>query len=52
MVSVQLSIPVSDALVRIRAYAFGHDRTVSAVAADIVARTLRLADDGRRRNED
>jgi hypothetical protein len=52
MVSVQLSIPVSDALVRIRAYAFGHDRTVSAVAADIVGRRLRLADDGRRRNED
>jgi hypothetical protein len=52
MVAVQLSIPVADALVRIRAYAFGRDRTVSAVAGDIVARRLRLADDGRRGNED
>lgn len=45
MVAVQLRIPVSEALVRIRAHAFVEDRPVGAVAADIVTRRLRLADD-------
>jgi hypothetical protein len=45
MVAVQLHISVADALVRIRAHAFGDARTVSAVAADIVARRLRLTND-------
>ena len=45
MIAVQLSIPASDALLRIRAYAFAHDQTVAATAADIVARRLRLDDD-------
>ena len=45
MVAVQLQIPAAEALVRIRAHAFAHDRPVAAVAADIVARRLRLADD-------
>jgi len=45
MVSIQLKIPVSEAMVRIRAYAFAHERPVGAVAADIVARRLRLSDD-------
>jgi len=45
MIAIQLSIPVSDALLRIRAHAFAHDQTVAETAADIVARRLRLADD-------
>jgi hypothetical protein len=45
MVSIQLKIPVAEALVRIRAYAFAHDQPVGVVAAEIVARRLRLTDD-------
>lgn len=45
MVSIQLKVPVAEALVRIRAHAFAHDRPVGVVAADIVARRLRLEDD-------
>ncbi|MGZ7023217.1 MAG: ANTAR domain-containing protein [Ilumatobacteraceae bacterium] len=45
MVAVQLQIPVAAALLRIRAYAFSTSRPVGAVAADIVARRLRLDDD-------
>ena len=44
MVAVQLGIPVSDALLRLRAYAFSSGRTVSDVAADVTARRLRLDD--------
>jgi hypothetical protein len=40
MVSVQLHISVGDALARLRAYAFGHDRPVTDVARDVVARVL------------
>ncbi len=47
MVAVQLSIAASAALLRIRAYSFANDRTLAAVAADIVARRLRLTDDRR-----
>ncbi|MEI8238499.1 MAG: hypothetical protein WCI22_03700 [Actinomycetota bacterium] len=45
MVSVQLKISVSEALIRIRAYSFASGRSVAVVAADIVARRLRLDDD-------
>lgn len=45
MIAIQLSIPVSDALLRIRAHAFAHDQTVAETAVEIVARRLRLADD-------
>lgn len=45
MVSIQLRIPVAEALMRIRAYAFAHEEPIGVVAADIVARRLRLADD-------
>lgn len=45
MVSVQLGIPSSDALLRMRAHAFADDRPLLAVAADIVGRRLRLSDD-------
>ena len=42
IVSVQQGISVTDALVRLRAYAFSHDRLLADVAADVVARRLRL----------
>lgn len=44
MVSVQLGVSVGEALVRLRAYAFAHDRPLAAVAEDVVARRLRLSD--------
>jgi len=40
MVSVQLDVPVADALVRLRAHAFRTDRLVSDVANDVVERRL------------
>jgi hypothetical protein len=40
MVAVQLDISVGQALVRLRAYAFGNDRPLSEVAKDVVGRTL------------
>ena len=45
MVAIQLQIPVAEAMAALRAYAFAHDQPVAAVAADIVARRLRLSDD-------
>jgi hypothetical protein len=45
MIAVQLGVDVSEAAVRIRAYAFGADRTVAEVAREIVDRKLRLDDD-------
>jgi hypothetical protein len=42
MVAVQLGIGVGDALVRLRAYAFGNDRRLTEVAGAVVARTLRF----------
>jgi hypothetical protein len=45
MVSIQLKIPVSEALVRLRAFAFALGRPIGDVAADIVARRLRFDDD-------
>jgi hypothetical protein len=47
MVAIQLRIPAPDALLRIRAHAFATDRTLGDVAADIVARQLRLDNDRR-----
>jgi hypothetical protein len=40
MVSVQLGIPLGDALARLRAHAFVKDRPLSEVARDVVARRL------------
>src|SRR6185503_14836826 len=40
MVSVQLSIGVADALGRLRAHAYSHDRRLAEVSADVVARRL------------
>jgi GAF domain-containing protein len=42
MVAVQLDVPVSQALIRLRAHAFGNDRPLTDVARDIVARRLRF----------
>ena len=42
MVSVQLGVTVGQALVRLRAFAFGNDRALADVARDVVARTLRF----------
>ena len=45
MVAIQLQIHPSEALVRMRGHAFAHDIPVGVVAAEIVARRLRLPDD-------
>ena len=42
MVSVQLDVTVGQALIRLRAYAFGNDRPLTQVARDVVSRTLRF----------
>lgn len=47
MLSVQLGVSMDEALVRLRAHAFAHDRPVVEVARDIVARRLRLSPDDR-----
>jgi hypothetical protein len=46
MVSVQLGIDVGEALVRLRAHAFGHGRLVRDVARDVVERRLRFEASG------
>jgi hypothetical protein len=46
MVRIQLGVSLEDALARMRAHAFVHGRTLSDVAADIVARRLTLEQDG------
>jgi hypothetical protein len=45
MLTVQLGVNVSAAFARLRAYAYTHDRRLADVAADIVARRLRLQPD-------
>jgi hypothetical protein len=42
MVSIQLGVGLGEALVRLRAYAYAHERPVDAVAGDVVARQLRF----------
>jgi hypothetical protein len=51
MAAIQLQIPVAEALLRIRAHAFAHGQPVRVIAADIVGRGLRLADDRQPRGE-
>nr|WP_249420475.1 GAF and ANTAR domain-containing protein [Rhabdothermincola salaria] len=47
MVAAQLEVTVSQALIRLRAYAFGNDRPLTDVARDVVDRQLRFdADSG------
>ncbi|MGW0903193.1 GAF and ANTAR domain-containing protein [Streptomyces sp. NPDC002853] len=45
MVSVQAGVSLAQALLRLRAHAFAHARSVTEVAEDVVARRLRLRDD-------
>ncbi len=45
MVAAQLSITVGEALVRLRAHAFGNGRALTDVATDVVSRTLRFQPD-------
>lgn len=40
MVMVQLGVPLDEAMARLRAHAYAHDRTLGSVARDIVARRL------------
>lgn len=47
MVAVQLGVHVAQALIRLKGYAFGHDRPLTDVAQDIVARRLHFTDDPR-----
>lgn len=42
MVMVQLGVSIEEAVTRLRAYAFAHDRPLADVASEIVGRTLRL----------
>jgi len=42
IVSVQEGISVTEALIRLRAYAFSHDRLLADVAYDVVTRRLRI----------
>ena len=42
MISVQLGISVTEALIRLRAHAFSNDRPIADVAQDVIARRLRL----------
>ncbi|MEU7224386.1 GAF and ANTAR domain-containing protein [Streptomyces chrestomyceticus] len=48
MVSVQAGVSVAQALLRLRAHAFRHGRTVAEVAEDVVARRLSFRDDENR----
>ena len=45
MVIVQLGVTAAVALVRLRAYAYSHERRLRDVAADVVARRLRFDPD-------
>lgn len=47
MVMVQLRVPLEEAMARLRAHAYAHDRTLGSVARDIVARTLTFDKDER-----
>jgi hypothetical protein len=45
MIAAQLDGDVATALVRLRAFAWSRDRSIDDVAADVVARVLRLDDE-------
>jgi hypothetical protein len=45
MITIQLGVNPTDALLRLRAYAYAAGRTLSASAADVVNRRLRFDDD-------
>jgi GAF domain len=46
MVSVQLGVPVDEAVLRIRARSFASGRPIGLVASDIISRRLRFTEDG------
>ena len=46
MVAAQLEVSVGQALIRLKAYAFGNERPLNEVARDVVARTLRFDAEG------
>jgi hypothetical protein len=48
MVAAQLDVSVAQALIRLRAHAFGNDHPLADVARDVVARTLRFNTDDER----
>ncbi len=45
MVAAQLDAPIDEALIRLRAHAFGNQRALTDVASDVVNRVLRLGPD-------
>ena len=45
MVTEQLGVGIAEAFIRLRAYAYAHDRALSDLARDIVARRIRLRPD-------
>jgi hypothetical protein len=45
MLTEQLGVGIAEAFIRLRAYAYAHDRALSELARDIVARRLRLRPD-------
>ncbi|GAA3903185.1 GAF domain-containing protein [Streptomyces lacrimifluminis] len=45
MISVQLGVAMEEALLRLRAHAYGSERPLGEIAADVVARRLRFEDD-------
>lgn len=47
MVSAQLEVSVAQALIRLRGFAFGNQRMLADVAADVVARRLRFSEGDR-----
>src|ERR1700728_370595 len=52
MLTEQLGTGIADAFIRLRAYAYAHDRGLADVAGDIVARRLRLRPDRSRDGEE
>jgi hypothetical protein len=51
MVSVQLDLTVTDALARLRGYAYAQDRRLADVCADVVARRLSFTPDSKGKGE-
>ena len=52
MLTVQLGVTAAVALIRLRAYAYAHDRRLHDVADDVVARRLRFHSDSREDRDD
>jgi hypothetical protein len=50
MITIQLGISLTEALLRLRAYAYETGRTVTDIAADVVSRRLHFDDSERRRD--